>query len=154
MWFGFGLLPKVLIVVLVTFFPIVVALLDGFGRRRPGGDGPAALVRRDGAPDVPQAALAGGAAVVLHRAADRVVYAVIGAVFGEYVGATRGPGDLDAAVAERFRTDLVFAAILLTAVVSVALYWAWGSSSASSCRGRRGAPWRSRSGRRVSVSAR
>ena len=33
-WFGFGLLPKVLIVVLVTFFPVTIALLDGFGRRR------------------------------------------------------------------------------------------------------------------------
>jgi ABC-type nitrate/sulfonate/bicarbonate transport system permease component len=31
-WFGFGLLPKVLIVVLVTFFPVTIALLDGFGR--------------------------------------------------------------------------------------------------------------------------
>ena len=29
-WFGFGLLPKVLVIVLVTFFPITVALLDGF----------------------------------------------------------------------------------------------------------------------------
>ena len=34
-WFGFGLLPKVLIVVLVTFFPVTIALLDGFGRVRP-----------------------------------------------------------------------------------------------------------------------
>src|SRR5690349_17132312 len=32
LWFGFGLLPKILVVVLVTFFPIVVALLDGFGQ--------------------------------------------------------------------------------------------------------------------------
>src|SRR5439155_16741555 len=30
LWFGFGLLPKVLVIVLVTFFPITVALLDGF----------------------------------------------------------------------------------------------------------------------------
>src|SRR6185295_700459 len=29
-WFGFGLLPKILVVILVTFFPITVALLDGF----------------------------------------------------------------------------------------------------------------------------
>ena len=34
-WFGFGLLPKVLIVVLVTFFPVTIALLDGFGRVDP-----------------------------------------------------------------------------------------------------------------------
>ena len=33
-WFGFGLLPKVVIVVLVTFFPVTVVLLDGFGARR------------------------------------------------------------------------------------------------------------------------
>ena len=37
-WFGFGLLPKVLIVVLVTFFPVTIALLDGFGRVDAGGD--------------------------------------------------------------------------------------------------------------------
>ena len=34
-WFGFGLLPKVVIVVLVTFFPVTIALLDGFGRVDP-----------------------------------------------------------------------------------------------------------------------
>ena len=67
-WFGFGLLPKVLIVVLVTFFPVTIALLDGFGRVDPASDGPAALDGRHGAPDVPGAALAGGAAVALHRA--------------------------------------------------------------------------------------
>ena len=38
-WFGFGLLPKVVIVVLVTFFPVTVVLLDGFGRVDPR-DGP------------------------------------------------------------------------------------------------------------------
>ena len=48
-WFGFGLLPKVLIVVLVTFFPVTIALLDGFGRVDPAGDGPDALAGRDGA---------------------------------------------------------------------------------------------------------
>src|SRR6187399_1773060 len=37
-WFGFGLLPRVLIVVLVTFFPVVVALLDGFARVEPAAE--------------------------------------------------------------------------------------------------------------------
>ena len=35
LWFGFGLVPKVLVVILVTFFPIVVALLDGFRSTSP-----------------------------------------------------------------------------------------------------------------------
>ena len=34
-WFGFGLLPKVIVIVLVTFFPVAVALLDGFARTSP-----------------------------------------------------------------------------------------------------------------------
>jgi len=29
MWFGFGMLPKIIVVVLVCFFPILVSLLDG-----------------------------------------------------------------------------------------------------------------------------
>ena len=53
LWFGFGLAPKVLIVVLVTFFPIVVALLDGFRSDVPGRRGPAALVRGDRRAGVP-----------------------------------------------------------------------------------------------------
>lgn len=32
LWFGFGLLPKVLLVILVTFFPILVSLLTGYAR--------------------------------------------------------------------------------------------------------------------------
>jgi ABC-type nitrate/sulfonate/bicarbonate transport system permease component len=51
-----------------------------------------------------------------------VVYAVIGAIFGEYVGATEGLGIWMKLSQNSFRTDLVFAAILLSALVSVALY--------------------------------
>ena len=51
-----------------------------------------------------------------------VVYAVIGAIFGEYVGATSGLGIWMQLSQNAFRTDLVFAAILLTAIVSLALY--------------------------------
>ena len=32
LWFGFGLLPKVLLVILVTFFPILVSLLSGYAQ--------------------------------------------------------------------------------------------------------------------------
>ena len=70
-WFGFGLLPKVLIVVLVTFFPVTIALLDGFGRVDPEA---MTLMRSLGAigePDLPQASMAVGLAVPVHRSADQ-----------------------------------------------------------------------------------
>ena len=121
-WFGFGLLPKVLIVVLVTFFPVAIALLDGFGRVDPEA---MTLMRSMGAtarqtfrklrwPSALPSLFTG-----LRISA---VYAVIGAIFGEYVGATDGLGIWMRVSQNSFRTDLVFGAILLTAIVSVALY--------------------------------
>lgn len=122
LWFGFGLAPKVLIVVLVTFFPIVVALLDGL-RSTPAEA--ADLMRSYGATD--------GEAFRLLRWPSAlpalftglrisVVYAVIGAVFGEYVGAREGLGIWMQLSQNAFRTDLVFAAIVVTAALSLVLY--------------------------------
>jgi ABC-type nitrate/sulfonate/bicarbonate transport system permease component len=125
-WFGFGLLPKLLIVVLVTFFPVTIALLDGFGRVDPEA---MALMRSIGATarqtfrklrwPTALPSLFTGLRI-------SVVYAVIGAIFGEYVGATEGLGIWMKLSQNSFRTDLVFGAILLTAIVSVALYVAVG----------------------------
>jgi ABC-type nitrate/sulfonate/bicarbonate transport system permease component len=121
-WFGFGLLPKVVIVVLVTFFPVTIVLLDGFGRVEPAAMD---LMRSMGATSS-QAfrRLRWPAALPYLFTGLRisVVYAVIGAIFGEYVGATSGLGIWMQLSQNSFRTDLVFAAMLLTAVISLLLY--------------------------------
>ncbi len=125
-WFGFGFLPKILIVVLVTFFPITIALLDGFRRVDPDA---VALLRSMGAtPRQMFRKLRWPAALPSLFTGLRisVVYAVIGAIFGEYVGATEGLGIWMRLSQNSFRTDLVFGAILLTALVSVSLYVAVG----------------------------
>ena len=122
LWFGFGLAPKVLVVVLVTFFPIVVALLDGFrGTPRDAED----LLRSYGASDgVVFRKLRWSAALPEFFIGLRisVVYAVIGAVFGEYVGAREGLGIWMQLSQNAFRTDLVFAAIVVTSALSLGLY--------------------------------
>jgi NitT/TauT family transport system permease protein len=126
LWFGFGLLPKVLIVVLVTFFPIVVSLLDGF---RTASVDATDLLRSYGATDwqafrklrwpIALPAFFTGLRI-------SVVYAVIGAVFGEYVGAREGLGIWMQLSQNAFRTDLVFAAIVVTSAISLVLYWVVG----------------------------
>ena len=126
LWFGFGLLPKILVVVLVTFFPVVVALLDGFGQAsRDATD----LLRSYGATDA-QAfrKLRWPTALPSFFTGLRiaVVYAVIGAIFGEYVGAKEGLGIWMLLSQNAFRTDLVFAAIVVTSAVSLVLYWVVG----------------------------
>jgi ABC-type nitrate/sulfonate/bicarbonate transport system permease component len=122
LWFGFGLAPKVLIVVLVTFFPVTIALLGGFAAAsgeatdllRSLGASRGQLFRKLRWPAALPSFFTG-----LRIAAT---YGVIGAVFGEYVGAYEGLGIWMQLSQNAFRTDLVFAAILLAAVLSVALF--------------------------------
>lgn len=122
LWFGFGLAPKVLIVVLVTFFPVTIALLDGFA----AASGEATDLLRSLGASRGQLfrELRWPAALPSFFTGLRIAatYGVIGAVFGEYVGAYEGLGIWMQLSQNAFRTDLVFAAILLAAVLSVALF--------------------------------
>jgi ABC-type nitrate/sulfonate/bicarbonate transport system permease component len=121
-WFGFGLLPKVLVVVLVTFFPITIALLDGFASTtaeatelmRSYGASAGQTFRKVRWPSALPAFFTG-----LRISAT---YGVVAAVIGEYVGATDGLGIWMQLSQRSFRTDLVFAAIVLTAALSIGLY--------------------------------
>lgn len=51
-----------------------------------------------------------------------ITYAVVAAIFAEYVGATSGLGIYMAVQKNAFRTDLVLAAVLVTAVLSITLF--------------------------------
>ncbi len=121
-WFGFGLLPKVLVVVLVTFFPITIALLDGFASTsaeatdlmRSLGASPGQAFRKVRWPS--------GLPGLFTGLRISATYAVVAAVIGEYVGATDGLGIWMQLSQRSFRTDLVFAAIVLTAALSIGLY--------------------------------
>lgn len=122
LWFGFGLEPKILIVVLVTFFPVTIALLDGFA----AASGEATDLLRSFGADRLQIfrKLRWPAALPSFFTGLRIAatYGVIGAVFGEYVGAYEGLGIWMQLSQNAFRTDLVFGAILLSAALSVTLF--------------------------------
>lgn len=120
-WFGFGILPKILVVVLVTFFPITVALLDGFASTP---EDRTDLMRSMGASDgqvFRKLRWPTGLPSLFTGLRISATYAVVAAVIAEYVGATDGLGIWMQLSQRSFRTDLVFAAILLTAVLSVVL---------------------------------
>ena len=121
-WFGFGLAPKVLIVVLVTFFPITIALLDGFASTSAEAT---ELLRSFGASSgqtFRKVRWPSGLPGFFTGLRISATYAVIAAVIGEYVGATDGIGIWMQLSQRLFRVDLVFAAILVTAILSIALY--------------------------------
>ncbi|MGO8948530.1 MAG: ABC transporter permease [Ktedonobacterales bacterium] len=122
LWFGFGLDSKAIVITLICFFPITVALADGLRSADPEllklyrafGAGPIRLfwsVRLPGA--LP--ALFSGIRIA-------VAYSVIGAIFGEYVGATAGLGFFMELKQHSFATAALMAAILVTAALSISLF--------------------------------
>jgi len=121
-WFGFELAPKVLVVVLVTFFPITIALLDGFASTTAEAT---ELMRSLGASTgetFRKVRWPSGLPGLFTGLRISATYAVVAAVIGEYVGAYEGLGIWMQLSQKVYRVDLVFAAILVTAGLSVALY--------------------------------
>jgi putative hydroxymethylpyrimidine transport system permease protein len=123
-WFGFGLGSKVAMAALIIFFPVAAAFHDGLKRTDSGlvdlatlyGATPAqtlAFIR------IPAAlpALAQGL-----RAAAAV--APIGAVVGEWVGASAGLGFVMTQANARMQTDTMFAALIILVVMALALWFA------------------------------
>jgi len=122
LWFGFGLLPKVLVITLVTFFPVAIGLVEGFAAAGPRAE---ALLRSMGAGRWQRFRY-----VRLPAALPRfftalrigITYAVVGAIFAEYVGAQRGLGIYLSMQKNAFRTDLVLAAVVVAAALSLLLF--------------------------------
>jgi ABC-type nitrate/sulfonate/bicarbonate transport system permease component len=121
-WFGFGLLPKVLVIALVTFFPVAVGLIEGFAATDREATN---LLRSMGASRWQRfryVRLPGAMPSFFTALRIGITYAVTGAVFAEYVGAKAGLGIFMQLQKNSFRTDLVLAAVVVTAVLSVALF--------------------------------
>jgi ABC-type nitrate/sulfonate/bicarbonate transport system permease component len=121
-WFGFGLLPKVLIVILVTFFPVVVSLLDGFASTDEEG---MRLLRTMGATRRQvflRVRLPSALPYFFTGVRIAITYAVTAAIVAEYVGAEKGLGIWMMMSKSAFQTDLVFGAILITATISTVLF--------------------------------
>lgn len=122
LWFGYGALPKVLIVALVCFFPMVVAAVQGLGSAEPDA---IRLYRTFGASRwqiFRRVRVPGALPTFFAGVRIAITYSVIGAVFGEYVGATRGLGIFLQTAKNSYRTDLVFGMIGVTAGLSLLLY--------------------------------
>jgi len=122
MWLGFGIAPKIVIVILLTFFPIVVGLLDGFGAV-PAEAGE--LLRSYGA-SRPQALrlLRWPTAMPSFFTGLRIAttYVMVGTVYAEYAGSVDGLGTWISTSQKVFRVDLVFGAVAIVLAISVALF--------------------------------
>lgn len=134
-WFGYGILPKLVIVALVCFFPIVVTTLDGLAAVDPEqhkllrtlGASRAQVLRWVEAPAALPAALSG--------AKIAVAVGGIAAVFAEYAGSEKGLGHLLLQSIPQLETARAWAAVVVLAALAIACF------SLLALAERRLAPW-------------
>ncbi|MBT2583231.1 ABC transporter permease [Planococcus sp. ISL-109] len=121
-WFGFGMIPKLVIIVLVCFFPITIAALDGF--RQTGAD-MMHYMKMAGATkrqifwklEWPHAMPS-----VFSGLKIAATYSVMGAVISEWLGAQEGIGVYMTLASSSFRTAQVFVAIFLIMGLSLVFF--------------------------------
>jgi ABC-type nitrate/sulfonate/bicarbonate transport system permease component len=122
LWFGFGLLPKILLVALVTFFPMMVALVQGYDSTDSDME---RLLKSMGATRVQlflMARLPSAIPFFFTGLRISITYAVVGAIFAEYAGAAKGLGIYMLAAKNNFRPDLVLAAVFCSALLTLVLF--------------------------------
>jgi ABC-type nitrate/sulfonate/bicarbonate transport system permease component len=126
LWTGFDIRPKLIVVALVTFFPIAVNTIDGLRATDPELVG---LLRTLGARrrDVLRIAqLPNALPYVFSGLRVAAAFAVIGAVFAEWVGSSSGLGYLLLSYNDQTLTADVFAVVVVLAVIGVAMFAAVG----------------------------
>jgi ABC-type nitrate/sulfonate/bicarbonate transport system permease component len=122
LWFGFGLLPKVIVITIVCFFPITIALLDGFMQTdhimlsymKMIGATRLQIFRKLELPHALPSLFSG-----LKIAAT---YAVSGAMISEWLGSDKGIGYYMKLQKAGFKTVLVFDSIFIIVLLSIILF--------------------------------
>ena len=121
LWFGYEMMPKVILVVITTFFPITVGLLNGY---RSADQDAISLLRAMGAGKgqiFRYIKLPGAMGQFFSGVRISASYAVVGAVISEWLGGFGGLGVYMTRVKNAFSFDKMFAVILLISVISLLL---------------------------------
>jgi len=125
-WFGFTIVPKVLVVALVGFFPVVVNTLDGLKATDPEL---ITLVRTLGMSRwriMRTVRIPSALPYVFSGLKVAMAFSVVGAVFGEWVGSSAGLGYLMLALNNQLATVDLFAAVFVLSALVIALFFLVG----------------------------
>jgi len=121
-WFGFGILPKIIVVVLVCFFPIVVSLVDGL---EAVDMDMVNLLKTMGASSFQifiMVKLPSSTVNFFSGLRIAVTYSIMGAVIGEWLGGDKGLGVYMIRAKNSYALDKVFAVIIIIVILSMGLF--------------------------------
>lgn len=122
LWFGYGMAPKIIMVALIIYFPVTAAFFDGLRRTEPGWLDLAHVM--NGTPWSTHAQVRIPAATPALASGLRIATALApnAAIVGEWIGSSSGLGFLMLHSNARMQIDVLFAALFVLALFSVALY--------------------------------
>ncbi len=140
LWLGYGMASKVAMAALVIFFPVVSTLYDGLRRTDQGWLDLAQTMDARPRAVLLQIRLPAALPAIASGARIAAAVAPIGAVIGEWVGASAGLGYLMTQSLARGQTPLAFAALFLLCLLGLTLYHATDRAA------RRLVPWQSPQG--------
>ena len=124
LWFGYGLAPKIGLILVIAFFPVTLSMLAGMqsvdrsllSLMNSVGASPTQILFRIRVPHSLPNLMAGTKIAA--------TLSVIGAIVGEFAGASDGLGYVIQFASTQLDTALVFAALLLVSVLGIAFYYA------------------------------
>lgn len=121
-WFGFGIAPKLAIIALVCFFPVVVTTLDALAAVDPEQRKLLRTLDATRAQELRWVELPAALPGALSGAKIAVAVAVIGAVFAEYAGSSAGLGNVILQAVPQLETARAYAAVALLAALAILLF--------------------------------
>jgi NitT/TauT family transport system permease protein len=123
LWFGYNLAPKVLLIVVIAFFPVAIDMLAGLQSVEPSfvslmksvGASPSKILLRVRIPHALPHLFAGLKVAI--------TFSVIGAIVGEFAGANAGLGYVIQFASTQLDTPLIFSALLVVSVLGLGFYY-------------------------------
>ncbi len=123
LWFGYDLAPKVLLILVIAFFPVTLSMLAGLNS---ADSGLIALLRSVGASETRILASVRVPTSLPHLMAGlkiALTFSVIGAIVGEFAGSSAGLGYMIQFASTQLETPLVFAALTVVSVIGILFYY-------------------------------
>jgi NitT/TauT family transport system permease protein len=122
-WFGFGLLPKVLIALLIAFFPLVVSTIDGLAAVPAELIELAVLFRASQWHKFWKVSFIHSLPYVFTGAKVSIANAVGGAVVAEFIGSNTGLGYIVVMANTSGNLASMFASFLLLTIMALGMFW-------------------------------
>jgi|tagenome__1003787_1003787.scaffolds.fasta_scaffold20705514_2 NitT/TauT family transport system permease protein len=123
LWFGFDLAPKILLIVVIAFFPVAIDMLAGLQSVEPSF---VSLMRSVGASNgkiLMRVRIPHSLPHLMAGLKVAITFSVIGAIVGEFAGANQGLGYVIQFASTQLDTPLIFAALVVVSVLGLAFYY-------------------------------